>query len=146
MTEQHDLPRVRSLPVDGGRIEVLELPGGPGVPLLVLGGVELGLRLLAGTEHVILRRWQRRTPRRRVLVLGRPIPADPAGAARLLHPRAAAAAVATALGQVDVRGPVAIEAESGGGRISLWLTVERPELVARLVLASVASETPPDSP
>ena len=41
--------------------------------------------------------------------------------------------------------PFAIEAESGGGRISLWLTVDHPELVARLVLASVASETPPAS-
>jgi 3-oxoadipate enol-lactonase len=41
---------------------------------------------------------------------------------------------------------VAIEAESGGGRIGLWLTVDHPELVDRLVLASVASETPPDSP
>ena len=43
-------------------------------------------------------------------------------------------------------GPVAIEAESGGGRISLWLTVDHPELVDRLVLASVAAETPSDSP
>ena len=42
--------------------------------------------------------------------------------------------------------PVAVEAESGGGRISLWLTVDHPDLVARLVLSSVASETPPDSP
>ena len=40
----------------------------------------------------------------------------------------------------------AIEAESGGGRISLWLTVDHPDLVDRLVLSSVASETPPDSP
>jgi pimeloyl-ACP methyl ester carboxylesterase len=43
-------------------------------------------------------------------------------------------------------GPFAIEAESGGGRISMWLSVERPELVRRLVLAASASETPPDSP
>ena len=41
---------------------------------------------------------------------------------------------------------MAIEAESGGGRIGLWLTVDHPELVERLVLAAVASETPPDSP
>jgi 2-hydroxy-6-oxonona-2,4-dienedioate hydrolase len=41
---------------------------------------------------------------------------------------------------------MAIEAESGGGRISLWLTVEHPDLVSRLVLSSVASETPLDSP
>ena len=41
---------------------------------------------------------------------------------------------------------MAIEAESGGGRISLWLTVDHPELVERLVLAAVASETPADSP
>jgi pimeloyl-ACP methyl ester carboxylesterase len=46
----------------------------------------------------------------------------------------------------DVTPPMAVEAESGGGRISLWLTVDHPELVARLVLSSVASETPPDSP
>jgi pimeloyl-ACP methyl ester carboxylesterase len=45
-----------------------------------------------------------------------------------------------------VTPPLAVEAESGGGRISLWLTVDHPELVARLILASVASETPPDSP
>jgi len=42
--------------------------------------------------------------------------------------------------------PLAVEAESGGGRISLWLTVDHPDLVERLVLSSVASETPPDSP
>ncbi|HET7521420.1 MAG TPA: alpha/beta fold hydrolase, partial [Candidatus Limnocylindria bacterium] len=36
--------------------------------------------------------------------------------------------------------------ESGGGRISMWLTVDHPELVTRLVLASVASETPAGSP
>jgi pimeloyl-ACP methyl ester carboxylesterase len=41
---------------------------------------------------------------------------------------------------------VAIEAESGGGRIGLWLAVDHPELVERLVLAAVASETPPGSP
>jgi pimeloyl-ACP methyl ester carboxylesterase len=55
-----------------------------------------------------------------------------------------AAAVAVAV--ADLAGPFAIEAESGGGRISLWLTVDYPELVSRLVLAASASETPPDSP
>ncbi|MGH2357710.1 MAG: alpha/beta fold hydrolase, partial [Candidatus Limnocylindria bacterium] len=64
---------------------------------------------------------------------------------RLMHPRLAAHAVAAALDALDLRS-VAIEAESGGGRISLWLTVDRPDLVQRLILASVASETPPDSP
>jgi pimeloyl-ACP methyl ester carboxylesterase len=44
-----------------------------------------------------------------------------------------------------VAPPLAIEAESGGGRIALWLTVDHPDLVARLVLSSVASETPADS-
>jgi pimeloyl-ACP methyl ester carboxylesterase len=62
-----------------------------------------------------------------------------------MHPRVIADAVATVLRTLDL-GPVAIEAESGGGRISLWLTVDHPGLVERLVLASVASETPPDSP
>ncbi len=55
-------------------------------------------------------------------------------------------AVATVLRDAERIGPVAIEAESGGGRISLWLTVDHPDLVERLVLAAVASETPPDSP
>ena len=62
-----------------------------------------------------------------------------------MHPRVIADAVATALRTLDLP-PVAIEAESGGGRIGLWLTVDHPELVERLVLAAVASETPPDSP
>ena len=67
-----------------------------------------------------------------------------------MHPRVIADAVATVIGWLAANGgpepPFAIEAESGGGRISLWLTVDHPELVARLVLASVASETPSDSP
>jgi pimeloyl-ACP methyl ester carboxylesterase len=56
----------------------------------------------------------------------------------------AADAVASALRQERI-GPVAIEAESGGGRISLWLTVDHPDLVTRLVLAAAASETPSPS-
>jgi pimeloyl-ACP methyl ester carboxylesterase len=78
-------------------------------------------------------------------VIGRPIPDDPADAERLMHPRAMAAAVSAVLDALAI-GPVAIEAESGGGRISMWLAVDRPDLVSRLVLASVAAETPPDSP
>lgn len=137
-------PRVHAIPIRGGRIEALALPGGDGVPLVVLGGVETGLRPLAGTESVLLRRWERRRQARTVVVVGRPLPADPADAERMMHPRLIADALA---GTVEELGrPVAIEAESGGGRISLWLAVERPELVARLVLAAVSSETPPDSP
>jgi pimeloyl-ACP methyl ester carboxylesterase len=65
----------------------------------------------------------------------------------MLHPRATAEAVARGLRALrDVTPPLAVEAESGGGRIALWLTVEHPELVARLVMSSVASDTPPDSP
>jgi pimeloyl-ACP methyl ester carboxylesterase len=147
MLEQHAVPAVTSLPIEGGRMEVWQLPGGNGVPLLVLGGVETGLRPMAGTEHVLLRRWQRRAARRPVVVLGRPIPDDPADAPLLLHPRVIGDAVASVLRRLPAeRPPFAIEAESGGGRISLWLTVEHPELVARLVLASVASETPSVSP
>lgn len=149
MIEQDELPRVTSIPIDGGRIETFQLRGGPGVPLLVLGGVELGLRPLAGTEQVLTRRWERRAARRSIIVLGRPVPDDPSDAALLLHPRVVADAVALALQTLRPAGPpapVAIEAESGGGRISLWLSVEHPELVARLVLASVASETPVESP
>jgi pimeloyl-ACP methyl ester carboxylesterase len=130
--------------IAGGRIEVLRLEGGPGVPLLVLGGVETGLRALAGTEHVLVRRWEQRLTRRSVIVCGRPIADDPADTGLLMHPRVMADAVATVLEELP--RPVAVEAESGGGRISLWLTVDHPELVARLVLASVASETPPGSP
>jgi pimeloyl-ACP methyl ester carboxylesterase len=136
-------PQVRSTPIRGGRIESLTLPGGPGVPLVVLGGVETALRPLAGTENVLTRRWGERAARRNVTVVGRPLPDDPAETERLTHPRVIADAVAVALRELP---GVAIEAESGGGRISLWLTVDHPELVSRLVLASVASETPPDSP
>lgn len=141
-----DEPRAIAIPIPGGRIEALLLPGGPGRPLVVLGGVETGLRPLAGSEHAHVRRWGRRTPRRAVVVMGRPLPDDAADAARMLHPRAAAESVARgvrALG--DLVPPLAVEAESGGGRISLWLTVDHPDLVARLVLSSVASETTPDS-
>jgi pimeloyl-ACP methyl ester carboxylesterase len=140
----HDEPRVHAIPIRGGRIEALALPGGPGVPLLVLGGVETGLRPLAGTESVLLRRWAGRRRARTVVVIGRPLPADPADAERLMHPRVAADAVSGALAELG--RAVAIEAESGGGRISLWLTVDHPELVSRLVLAAVSSETPPGSP
>jgi pimeloyl-ACP methyl ester carboxylesterase len=140
---------VQEIPIRGGRIEALHLPGGHGVPLLVLGGVETGLRRLAGTEQVLAKRWARRAEARNVVVLGRPLPDDDAEVDRLMHPRVIADAVATAIEAVAAAGgprpPYAIEAESGGGRISLWLTVDHPELVARLVLASVASETPPDS-
>jgi pimeloyl-ACP methyl ester carboxylesterase len=145
-------PGTVSIPVRGGRIEAFRLPpadAATGAPLIVLGGVETGLRPLAGTEQVLLRRWEGRAARRPVVVIGRPL-ADEAGAVdHLLHPRVIADAVATAIGWLAVNGgpepPFAIEAESGGGRISLWLTVDHPQLVARLVLSSVASETPPSS-
>jgi pimeloyl-ACP methyl ester carboxylesterase len=147
MTEMPDPPRAAQIPIRGGRIEALGLPGGPGQPLLVLGGVETGLRPLSGTEQVLARRWERRMARRPVLILGRPLPDDPNDAERLLHPRVIADAIADAIGTLDHPSPpFAIEAESGGGRISLWLTVTHPELVSRLVLVSPASETPPDSP
>ena len=131
-------------PITGGSLETHRLPGGPGVPLLVLGGVETGMRPLAGTESVLDRRWRGRTEAREVVIIGRPLPDDPADAGRIMHPRVMADAIAGVVRELDV-GPVAIEAESGGGRISLWLTVDHPDLVERLVLASVASETPPDS-
>jgi len=137
-----DEPRALAIPIRGGRIEALVLPGGRGTPLIVIGGVETGLRLLSGTEHAHVRRWTRRTERRPVIVLGRPIPDDRAVTADLMHPRAMADAVARAIrGLRGLEPPVAIEAESGGGRISLWLTVDHPDLVSRLVLVSVASET-----
>ena len=134
-----------SISIRGGRIEALRLDGGPGVPLIVLGGVESGMRPLAGTEGVMRRRWEGRATARPVTILGRPIPDDPTDAERIMHPRVMADGVATVLRHLGL-GPVAVEAESGGGRISLWLTVDHPDLVDRLVLAAVASETPPDSP
>ena len=134
-----------SISISGGRIESLSLDGGTGIPLVVLGGVETGLRLLSGTEQLLQRRWEGRTAARRVTILGRPIPDELSDADRIMHPRLMADAVATALKALDL-GLVAIEAESGGGRISMWLTVDHPELVARLVLAAVASQTPPGSP
>lgn len=146
MTPMSAEPKALAIPIPGGRIEALLLPGGAGRPLLVLGGVETGLRPLAGSEQAHVRRWGHRTERRPVVVMGRPLPDDPADAARMLHPRASADAVARGLRALRaVTPPVAVEAESGGGRISLWLTVDHPDLVARLVLSSVASETPADS-
>jgi pimeloyl-ACP methyl ester carboxylesterase len=136
-TERHPIP--------GGVLESYRMEGGGGTPLIVLGGVETGMRPLAGTEQVMDRRWQRRTEARSVTILGRPIPDDPADAERIMHPRVIADSVAMTLRNLGL-GPVAIEAESGGGRISLWLTVDHPDLVDRLVLAAVASESPPDSP
>lgn len=136
---------VQSFPIPGGVLEAYTIPGGPGVPLVVLGGVETGMRPLAGTEGVLQRRWERRTADRAVTILGRPIPDSPSAAGRMMHPRVIAECVARSLDALGL-GQVAIEAESGGGRISLWLAVERPDLVSRLVLASVASETPPGSP
>lgn len=132
-------------PTSGGVLEAYALPGGGGTPLVVLGGVETGMRPLAGTEQVLIRRWNPRAARRPVTVLGRPLPDDASDTERLMHPRVIADAVASVL-RARRLGPVAIEAESGGGRIALWLAVDHPELVDRLVLASVASETPPGSP
>lgn len=142
-----------AIPIRGGRIEAFRLPvaaTASGTPLLVLGGVETGLRQLAGTEQVLLRRWEGRAAARPVVVLGRPLADHPSQAEHLMHPRVIADAVATAIDWLAANGgppsPFAIEAESGGGRISLWLTVDHPELVSRLILASVASETAAGSP
>src|SRR3990170_2282066 len=137
---------IESIPIRGGRIEAFALEGdGSGTPLVVLGGVETGMRPLAGTEHVLRRRWEGRARARPVTILGRPLPDDPADAERIMHPRVIADGVADVLRALAL-GPVALEAESGGGRISLWLTVDQPALVERLVLAAVAAETPADSP
>ena len=141
-----DEPKAISIPIAGGRIEAILLPGGPGVPLLVLGGVETGLRPLAGSEHAYVRRWERRTAHRPVVVMGRPLPEDPANAPRMMHPRAMAGTIATAIRSLRrIPLPIAVEAESGGGRISLWLALDHRALVARLVLSSVASQTTADS-
>ena len=139
--EEH---RAAAISVSGGRVERVILPGGDDTPLVVLGGVETGLRHLAGTERMLVQRWHGRTRARPVIVLGRPLAADPGDAPGMGHPRVMAAAVAEALEAFrhELEGPVAFEAESGGGRIALWLAVERPDLVERLVLVSVASETP----
>ena len=135
----------QATPIPGGRIETFTLPGGEGTPLVVLGGIETGMRPVSGTEQVLRRRWEGRTQARRVTILGRPIPDDPADAERIMHPRVIADGVATVLRALELE-TVTVEAESGGGRISLWLTVDHPELIERLVLAAVAAETPPDSP
>jgi pimeloyl-ACP methyl ester carboxylesterase len=144
--------RAVAIPIRGGQMEAYRLPEGSGalgVPLLVLGGVETGLRPLAGTEQVLTRRWEARAAARPVVVLGRPLPDPGSQVEQVMHPRLIADGVAAAIGWLAANGgpqpPYAIEAESGGGRISLWLAVDHPELVSRLVLASVASETLPDS-
>ncbi len=64
MASMSDEPKAVAIPIPGGRIEAILLPGGPGLPLLVLGGVETGLRPMAGSEHAHLRRWERRTAHR----------------------------------------------------------------------------------
>lgn len=143
---QHDRVPIQTIPIAGGRIEAFSLNANDaGAPVVVLGGVETGFRTLAGTEQLLERRWERRAATRRVTILGRPLPDDPADAERIMHPRVIADGVAVALRELGLP-PVAIEAESGGGRIGLWLTADHPELVERLVLAAVAAETPPDSP
>src|SRR3990170_3086059 len=114
MALAHEPPAL-ALPVRGGPMRAPGLPGGPGTPLIGIGGVETGLRLLSGTEHPHVRRWTRRTERRPVIVLGRPIPDDRAVTADLMHPRAMADAVARAIrGLRGLEPPVAIEAEAGG--------------------------------
>jgi pimeloyl-ACP methyl ester carboxylesterase len=139
-----DEPRLETFPIHGGRIETIRIGGGPGRPLLVIGGIETGLRKLAGTEAVLKRRWAGRSERRSVVVAGRPLPDDPADAERMLHPRVVADTLAGVLAPDEA--PYDIEAESAGGRIALWLAADHPELVWRMALASVASETPPGSP
>jgi hypothetical protein len=69
-----------SIPISGGRIEALTLEGGPGTPLVVLGGVETGMRPLAGTEAVLQRRWEGRSRARGVTIIGRPLPDVPSDA------------------------------------------------------------------
>jgi hypothetical protein len=76
--------------------------GATGVPLLVMGGVETGLRPLAGTEQVLDRRWQPRTAARPVTILGRPLPDDPADSERMMHPRVIADALAIVLRDRDL--------------------------------------------
>jgi len=153
MCSMAEAPGTVVFPIRGGRIEAFRLPvtaSATGTPLLVLGGVETGLRQLAGTEQVLLRRWEGRAQARPVVVVGRPLADDPARIEDLMHPRVIADAVIATIAWLAGSGgpqpPFAIEAESGGGRIALWLTVDHPDLVSRLVLASVASETPADSP
>lgn len=146
MAPMSDEPKAIAIPIPGGRIEAILLRGGPGLPLLVLGGVETGLRPMAGSEHAHLRRWERRTAHRPVVIMGRPLPGNPTRAPEMMHPRAVAGAIARGVRALrDIAPPMAIEAESGGGRISLWLAIDHPNLVARLVLSSVASETTADS-
>ena len=74
-----------------------------GTPVVVLGGVETGLRPLAGTEQVLDRRWERRAPGGPVTVIGRPLPDEPADAERIMHPRVIADAVAAALRELGCR-------------------------------------------
>ena len=99
----------QALAIPGGRIEAYGLPGGEGTPLLVLGGVETGMRHLAGTEQLLQRRWESRSRARPVTVVGRPIPNDPTDAERIMHPRVMADGVASVMRELGL-GPVAIEA------------------------------------
>ena len=81
-----------------------------------------------GTEHVLERRWAARTAARRVVISAGRSPTTrrtpSCSCIRASWPRRWPAALPT----LD-RGRVAVEAESGGGRISLWLAVDHPDLV-----------------
>lgn len=146
MAPMSEDPKALAIPIRGGRIEAILMAGGPGTPLLVLGGVETGLRPMGGSEHAHVRRWERRTAHRPVVVMGRPLPDDAADAPRMMHPRVMAGEIARGVRALRaVTPPLAVEAESGGGRIALWLTLDHPDLVARLILSSVASETSTES-
>ena len=80
-------------------------------------------------------------PRRSVAVMGRPAPDDPADAHRMISIHGLRGSVARGLGPRDELPPFAVEAESGGGRISLATTVDHLDLVAWLALGLVAAET-----
>ena len=43
----------QTIPIRDGRIEAFTLEGGDATPLVVLGGVETGMRPLTGTEQVL---------------------------------------------------------------------------------------------
>ncbi len=122
--------------VEVGNLRVRYLEAGAGTPLVVLHGAG-GLRV-SGAHHLL-------AARRRVILVEIPgfgVSALDHGAASLreLAQTIASATERLRLGRFDLMG------NSFGGKLALWLAVERPELLCGLVLVAPAAIRPEGRP